>query len=118
MRPLTRSSVIRIPFRFNLSECERLAAFISQLPPSVNSKSEGQNPNDPQYEITYSITATAFSSRASLASAVQRIYIDPVSPDSLSDTSSDVAGEYFWVSISMCPSSIDVAMLRAPLFET
>lgn len=85
--------LVRVPFKFDLNACERLAAFISGLPPSLDSKDDGQRSADPQYEVKYSITATAFSPRGAIATGVQRIFIHPVSPDTLSDSSSDIPGE-------------------------
>ncbi len=94
--------VIRIPFRFNLSECEKLSAFSCDLPPSLDSHQEGQKASDCQYEVTYSISATAYSAKATLASASQKVFILPIGNDSFSEGEhlSDVPGEFFWATQS------------------
>lgn len=82
-----------------MSKCERLASFVADLPPSLDSRLDGQKASDCQYEISYSLTVVAFSKKSTLASATQTIFILPVSPGALSAQHSEAPNEYHWAEL-------------------
>lgn len=90
---------VRIPFRFDLSKCEQLTSFISELPPSLDSHLEGKKSSECQYEISYTIAATAFSPKSALATTTHKIFVLPVSPDALSAEHSEAPNEYHWAEL-------------------
>ena len=96
------SGTVKIPFRFNLEDCHNRSFVDFGLPPSVNSKEEGKrwaglrkHELDSQYDITYSITASAFSQHELVASKTQRISVLPVSEAQPPLVPSDFPGESF-----------------------
>ena len=89
------SGIVRVPFRFHLKECERLSTLVWGLPSSLDSDEEGRRLSDGQYSVTYSLTATALSSRECVASVTEKISVLSVTQEP-SICSADCPGEYFW----------------------
>lgn len=93
---------LQAPFQFDLHECLRHSMLESALPPSLNSRIENSdrksfNKQDGRlaYDISYAITASAFSGRAAIASASSALSLLPVGQsDPPSYGSAEVAGEY------------------------
>lgn len=103
--PLVRSDagLVQAPFQFDLPECLRFSTLESGLPSSIDSKREGRDHKSFHkqdgkiaYDVTYTITASAFSSRGLIVSESQDILLLSVGQsDPPSYGSPEVAGEYY-----------------------
>lgn len=100
--PEAEDNTTRIPFRFDLKECQRFSTLQTDLPPSVDSSEESSGRTnlrkydaDYEYSIDYSIVASAFSGRKVIASMTQKISLIPVCQPQPPISVSDFPGEYF-----------------------
>lgn len=110
---------IRIPFRFNLDEC-RHSSHVQELPPSLDSTSnstkwsQSKNDSTNQYDITYTISASAFDSRGALASTSAPVTVLPLAEPQPPLSPSDFGGEYFMGAASPHESKI---LRRTPAYR-
>lgn len=97
------TDTVQAAFQFDLEDCARHAILPTGLPPSADSKSEGRDSKSFSgadgkafYDVTYSITANAFSGRDLIASTTEHvIYLPLGQTDPPSYGSLEVAGEHF-----------------------
>jgi hypothetical protein len=101
---------VKVPFRFNLDDVHSQArsSFVSDLPPSLNSRDDKlkwaeirKGELEAEYDVTYSITASAFSKRGSEASTEKKIQVMPVSQAEGPRSPSDCPGEYFFAPLNV-----------------
>jgi hypothetical protein len=94
--------VVQIPFRFNLDAIHSQAksSFVTDLPPSVNSRDEGvrwselrKGDAEALYDVTYSIAASVYSKKGLEASTEKTIQVLPVSQEIGPRSQADCPGE-------------------------
>ena len=109
------NGTVTVPFRFNLDDLHSQArsSFITDLPPSLNSRDDKvkwaelrKGEPEADYDVTYSITATAFSTKGSEASTAKTIQVLPVSQAEGPRSPADCPGEYYFA-----PSNVSVPMI-------
>lgn len=96
-------SGIEASFQFDLKECARHSALQTGLPPSVDSRSESRDSktfantdSKALYDVTYSITAAAYSGSDLVASTTEGVTLLPLGQaDPPSYGSLEVVGEHF-----------------------
>ena len=106
--------IVKVPFRFNIDDIHSQArsSFVSDLPPSLNSRNDKRKwaeirkgESEADYNVTYSITASAFSKKGVEASTEKTIQVLPVSQTEGPRSPSDCPGEYFFA-----PLNVSIAM--------
>lgn len=115
----TDDGIVKIPFRFNLEDIhtQTQSPFITELPPSVSSKDESgfkwsglrSNEMEGQYDITYSITASAYSKKGLLVSTTKSVPVLAVSQVQPPLSPSDFPGEYFYAASTPPPSRVSLS---------
>lgn len=115
---------MRIPFKFNLRSSTNLSGVVSELPPSVDSLDESRYSASlrkydgvTQYNITYSITASAYSQRGIAASSTQKLSLLPVSDAQPPLCASDFPGEYFLAATTDRQSKLHLTKPTGPHIE-
>lgn len=115
--------IVKVPFRFNLDEIHSQArsSFISDLPPSLNSRDDKlkwaeirKGESEAEYNVTYSITASAFSKRGSEASTEKMIQVLPVSQAEGPRSPSDCPGEFRFAPLNVS-MAMDIWVLEPPV---
>jgi len=118
----TSDGTTTIPFRFNLDDLHSQArsSFITDLPSSLNSRDDKvkwaefrRGESEADYDVTYSITATAFSKKGSEASTAKTIQVLSVSQAEGPRSPADCPGEYYFAPSNPRPSRASLAKSRS-----